>query len=158
MTNAPAPTAATAASADRARATMEGYLQALVHRGPFADYSDADVAFSVEGSGQTARGAVAVEHMIRYLHQIAFDAHPELTNLLVDGHKAAIEADFVGTHTAEFAGIAATGRRVRVPYSVLYDLHSGRIAALRVYLPMNALVEQLGAAAPAPQTAAAAAR
>ena len=29
--------------------------------------------------------------------------------------KAAIEADFAGTHTGEFTGIAATGRAVRVP-------------------------------------------
>jgi predicted ester cyclase len=36
-----------------------------------------------------------------------------------DDGKAAIEADFAGTHVGEFAGIQPTGRMVRVPYSVV---------------------------------------
>ena len=42
---------------------------------------------------------------------------------------SAIETDFVGTHTAEFAGIQRAGRAVRVPYSVVYDLRGDRISA-----------------------------
>ena len=60
-----------------------------------------------------------------------------------DDGKAAIEADFAGTHTGEFAGIPATGRLVRVPYSVVYDLRGGQISALRIYFPMSQLTEQL---------------
>ena len=58
--------------------------------------------------------------MIRYVHEIAFDARPELKNLLVDDGKAALEADFAGTHTGEFAGIQPTGRAV--PGPLLGDL------------------------------------
>ena len=57
------------------------------------------------------------------------DARPELKNLLADTGKAAIEADFAGTHTGEFAGIAPTGRDVRIPYSVIYDLRGDQISA-----------------------------
>jgi len=56
-------------------------------------------------------------------------------NLLVDTGKAAIEADFAGTRTGEFAGIQPTGREVRVPYSVIYDLRDDQISALRIYFP-----------------------
>lgn len=56
-------------------------------------------------------------------------------NLLTEPGKAAIEADFVGTHTAEFAGVPPAGRAVRVPYSVIYDLSGDRISALRIYFP-----------------------
>jgi len=77
------------------------------------------------------------------VHQGAFDARMELKNLLVDAGKAAIEADFAGTHVAEFAGLQATGRKVRVPYSVVYDLRDDRISALRIYFPMSLLMEQL---------------
>lgn len=66
-----------------------------------------------------------------------------MKNLLTDEGKAAIEADFVGTHTGEFAGIPATGRLVRVPYAVIYDLHGDQISALRIYFPMSQLIDQL---------------
>jgi predicted ester cyclase len=54
-----------------------------------------------------------------------------------------LEAVFIATHTGEFAGIAPTQRPVRVPYTVAYDLAGDEITALRVYLPMDALVRQL---------------
>jgi predicted ester cyclase len=43
----------------------------------------------------------------------------------------------------EFAGVAATGNAIRVPYSVFYDVSDGRIAALRVYMPMDQLIAQI---------------
>jgi predicted ester cyclase len=67
----------------------------------------------------------------------------ELKNLLVDAGKAAIEADFAGAHTGEFAGVQATGWSVRVPYSVIYDLRGDQISALRIYFPMSLLMDQL---------------
>jgi hypothetical protein len=51
--------------------------------------------------------------------------------------------DFAGTDTGEFAGIAATDRKVRVPYSVIYDLRGGQISALRIYFPMSQLMQEL---------------
>ena len=77
------------------------------------------------------------------MHENAFDARAEVKNLLVDEGKAAIEADFAGAHTGEFAGIQPTGRAVRVPYSVLYDLRGAKISGLRIYFPMSLLIEQL---------------
>ena len=79
--------------------------------------------------------------LITGMHTQAFDARPEVTNRLVDDG-IAVEAIFVGTHTGEFAGIPATGRAVRVPYSVLYDVAGDRITALRIYLPVHVLLEQ----------------
>jgi predicted ester cyclase len=74
-----------------------------------------------------AEGRDAAGQLIRYVHENAFDARAELKNLLTDDGKAAIEADFVGTHTGEFAGIQPTGRLVRVPYSVVYDLRGDQL-------------------------------
>jgi predicted ester cyclase len=125
------------------RRVMQDYLDALVKRADYASYFTEDVVVTFEGTDQRADGREAAEQLIRYVHQTAFDARPELKNLLVDDGKAAIEADFTGTHTAEFAGIQRTGRQVRVPYSVIYDLHGDKISALRIYVPMSLLVEQL---------------
>ena len=125
------------------RKTMQQYLDALVARADYGRYFTDDVVVTVEGSGQRAEGREAGEQLIRYMHEKAFDARPELKNLLVDEGKAAIEADFVGTHTGEFAGIQPTGRAVRVPYSVVYDLRGDKISGLRIYFPMSLLIEQL---------------
>jgi predicted ester cyclase len=125
------------------RQVMQEYLDTLVKRGDYAVLFTDDVVATFEGTDQRAEGREAAEQLIRYVHEIAFDARPELKNLLVDDGKAAIEADFVGTHAAEFAGIQPVGREVRVPYSVIYDLRGDKISALRIYFPMALLIEQL---------------
>jgi predicted ester cyclase len=128
---------------DSGRATMDAYLEALLARGAFADHFAADVTLDVVGSGQTGQGRAAVEGMIRFFHEQAFDARPDVKRLIVEGDRAVIEADFVGRHIGEFAGVAATGRHLRVPYSVVYDLDGGRITALRIYGLASDLVRVL---------------
>jgi predicted ester cyclase len=130
---------------DSGRATLEAYLEALQARGAFADYFTNDVTIDVVGSGQTAQGRAAVESMIRYVHEQAFDARAEVKSLVVERNSAGLEADFVGRHIGEFAGVAPTGRDIRVPYSVHYDLGGGRIKALRIYGLAGDLVRELSA-------------
>jgi predicted ester cyclase len=62
---------------------------------------------------------------------------------MTPGPTAAIEADVVGTHISEFADIPATGRTVRVPHPILYDLCGGQISALRIHFPISLLTDQL---------------
>ena len=125
------------------RQVMQDYLDTLVKREDFPAYFTDDVVATFEGTDQRAEGRDAAAQLIRYVHEGAFDARMELKNLLTEPGKAAIEADFAGTHTGEFAGIPATGRAVRVPYSVIYVLRGDRISALRIYFPMSLLIEQL---------------
>jgi steroid delta-isomerase-like uncharacterized protein len=125
------------------RQVMQDYLDILAKRADFPAYFTDDVVATFEGTDQRADGREAAGQLIRYVHEDAFDARMELKNLLTDDGKAAIEADFAGTHTGEFAGIPATGRTVRVPYSVVYDLRGDQISALRIYFPLNLLTEQL---------------
>jgi len=88
------------------------------------------------------KGPAAAEAFIRGVHEQAFDAHPELKLLMVDGNHAAAELIFVGRHIGDFNGIAATGKQVRAPYTAIYDLEGGRIKALRLY-GLAGLVQQL---------------
>ena len=125
------------------RKVMEDYLDALVKRADYPAHFTDDVVATIEGTDQRAVGREAAGQLIRYIHEGAFDARPELKNLLTDDGKAALEADFVGTHTGEFAGIQPTGRAVHVPYSVVYDIRGDRISALRIYFPISLLVEQI---------------
>jgi predicted ester cyclase len=141
-------------SDDEVRATLGAYVDALGARADFARFFTDDIQASIVGTPQHATGREAVEQLIRFMHEVAFDARPELKNLLVDEGKAAVEADFVGVHVGEFAGVAASQTSVRVPYSVIYDLDGDRISGLRIYMPMQDLLAQLDAPVVNEQTGA----
>jgi len=141
-------------SVESTRETMAAYLRVLVQRGPYARYFADDVTFIVMGTGQEVKGRDAVEQFIRFFHEQAFDAEPRVKNTIFADGQAALEADFVGTHIGEFAGVPATGKRVDVPYAVVYDLENDKIRALRAYIPMDVLLQQIGAAPVAAQAAA----
>ena len=125
------------------RRTMTEYLDMLVARGNYRKCFSHNVTLHLMGTDQKASGPEAVEGIIRYLHEQAFDAQPELKTLVVDGERAAIEADFAGRHVGEFSGKPASGKDVRVPYSVHYDLEGDRIKALRIYMPVDMLLQQI---------------
>ena len=50
----------------------------------------------------------------------------------------------MGKHIGEFAGIPATGKDVRVPMCVSYDVENGQIQRARVYFLVASLMQQLG--------------
>jgi predicted ester cyclase len=130
-------------SAQQIRETMQQYAEVLLARGDYGQFFDDEIEFEVMGTEPQTRGAQAAEQAIRFLHEVAFDAKPEITNLVVDDHGAAAEAWFVGTHTGEFSGVNASGKPVRVPYSVFYDIEADKIKSLRIYMPMDQLLAQI---------------
>ena len=94
-------------------------------------------------SGQELHGREPVRDFLSWMPTRAFDAHPKVKTLVVGDGQAALEADFVGTHTGEFLGIPATGKSVQVPYCVVYDLQGDKITALRAYIPMDLFAHKL---------------
>jgi steroid delta-isomerase-like uncharacterized protein len=126
---------------------IHDYLDALMDGGDFAAFFAADVRWITMETGEEITGRDAVRDFIIALHSQLFDASPELLNVTVADGVAGLEAVFIGTHTAEFAGVPATRLAVRLPYSVFYDVSNGKIDALRAYFPIAALIQQLRGAA-----------
>ena len=130
--------------ADKAtRAVMEEYLEALLHGSDFGRFFAPDVVWTTMETGEEVRGRDAVRDLILALHAEAFQAQPELVNLVTGDATALLEAVFVGRHVGDFAGLSPTGLQVRWPYSMAYDVVEGSITALRAYFPMTALGSQL---------------
>jgi steroid delta-isomerase-like uncharacterized protein len=102
-----------------------------------------DVVFTHMATGEEHRGPEGVRAMLQYIYHVAFDAHAETKSLIIADDKAVLEGDFVGRHIGEFAGVPATGRTVRVPLCVVYDLEKGQIKRGRVYMEMPVLLRQL---------------
>ncbi len=128
---------------DRTREVMSRYWDSE-HRdvSMMAD----DVVFTHMATGDEHRGPDAVLRMLDYMYRQAFDATAEIRTRICGESQAVLEAEFVGKHIGEFAGIPATGRAVRVPLCVVYDLEADRIKRARVYLEMPVLMRQLGEA------------
>jgi steroid delta-isomerase-like uncharacterized protein len=103
-----------------------------------------DVVFTSMNTAEEDRGPEGVSQSINYIYHVAFDARFELTNLIVDGRIGAAEADFVGEHIGEFAGIPPTHKQVRVPLCVVYEVENDKIKRARIYFEMPAMFEQLG--------------
>ena len=103
-----------------------------------------DVVFTSMNTAEEDRGPEGVSQSLNYIYHVAFDARFELRNLIVDGGIGATEADFVGEHIGEFAGIPPTHKHVRVPLCVVYEVEDEKIKRARIYFEMPAMLEQLG--------------
>jgi steroid delta-isomerase-like uncharacterized protein len=128
-------------SIEKTRATMQSYLS--------SEHSDTsmmaeDVVFTIMATGQEHRGRDGVMGMLNYFYHIAFDATATMPVVLYDENHAIVEGDFIGKHIGEFASIPATGKDVRVPICVVYDLENSLIKRGRVYFEMPVLMQQLG--------------
>ncbi len=104
----------------------------------------ANVVFTNMATGQEHHGPEGVLELLNYFYRIAFDADAEVKNTIFADGQAVLEADFVGKHIGEFAGIPATNKQVRVPLCVVYDLQNDQIKRGRVYFEMPVLLQQLG--------------
>lgn len=128
-------------SLDGTRAAMTRYFN--------SDHSDLsmmadDVVFTTVATGEEHRGREGVARLLRHVYHEAFEATAEIRNTIFADGQAMMEADIVGRHIGEFAGVPATNRQVRVPVCVVYDLERDMIKRARVYLEIPVLMKQLG--------------
>ena len=129
-------------SVQRTRDAVERYLNSA-HQD--LGVMSKDVVFTNMATGDEHRGVDEVRRMLDYVYHQAFDASAETRNRIYAEDHAVLEGYFVGKHIGAFAGVQATGRQVRVPLCVVYDLEDGQIARGRVYLEVPAMMRQLGA-------------
>lgn len=128
-------------SAERTREMLDRYL-ASQHE-DLSMMAD-DVVFTTMSSGQEHHGREAVRATLRHIYRVAFDAHAEARTIVCETDHGVLEGLFVGRHIGEFAGIPPTGREVRVPLCVVYDVTNAGIRRGRVYFEMPVLLAQLG--------------
>jgi steroid delta-isomerase-like uncharacterized protein len=128
---------------DRTREVMSRYWDSE-HRD--VSMMAEDVVFTHMATGDEHRGPDGVLRMLDYMYRQAFDARAEIRSRICGESQAVLEAEFVGKHIGQFAGIPATGRSVRVPLCVVYDVEADKIKRARVYLETPVLMRQLGEA------------
>lgn len=77
-----------------------------------------------------------------------FEAFPDfqfpIEALFVNGDEAATYMTFEGTHTGgEYAGIPATGRRIRISIMQYLKIKDGKILEKRAHIDVNDILKQL---------------
>lgn len=102
-----------------------------------------DVVFTNMATGEKHSGLEKVAQMLQFIYHVAFEAHAETKNIIINETNAVLEGDFVGKHIGEFAGVPPTNKFVRVPLCVVYDLENDKIKRARIYFEMPALLTQL---------------
>ena len=126
-------------SVETTQEVMMGYLS-----GHNPEALAEDAIFTMMADGSEDRGRKAIAQKLQYFYGAAFDAKFESTNMVIgDGH-AVVEGFLAGKHIGDFAGVPATGKDVRVPMCISYDVENGQIKRARVYFLMGTLMHQLG--------------
>lgn len=95
--------------------------------------------YTIMGSGFEVRGREAIGQFLNSFYTQIFDAGFEQQNVLVADGRAVIEGLVVGSHIADFAGVPASGKQVRVPLCVSYEMTDDQIVAARIYFETDAL-------------------
>ena len=128
-------------SVETTRATMTRYFE---DDDAAASLMTDDVVYTRMATGEEHRGKEAVLAMLNKFYYVSFSGKVEPKNIFYADQHAVGEWDYVGKHIGEFEGIPATGKDVRVPLCVVYDLENDKIKRARIYFEMPVLLRQLG--------------
>ena len=96
-------------------------------------------------TGLAWKGPAGVRSLVDWLTTRGLEAHLEDQRLMLsgDGRTGVLEATVVGVHRAEFAGVPATGRPIRVPLVVVCDLADGLISRARIHFDVASFRAQV---------------
>ena len=103
-----------------------------------------DVVEQVPLPGQ-GPGLEGLKDVLRGMRSAFPDIDFSIKEQVCEGDKVASRFEWTGTHGAEFLGVPATGRQVRVWGVVIDRLEAGRIKDTRILIDTLGLTMQLGA-------------
>jgi steroid delta-isomerase-like uncharacterized protein len=99
-------------------------------------------------SGEVLRGQEGLATYWRGWHSAFSDARTEITAIVVDGNRAAIEFIGRGTHDGTFVtpmgDLAPTGNTVEVSFAAVWEFADDKITASRTYYDATTFARQLG--------------
>jgi steroid delta-isomerase-like uncharacterized protein len=107
-----------------------------------------DAALVVGGSPQSFEGPDAVVAAIRPTLDAIPDLHVTVTNAFADGNRGVAEAVREGTNTGPIrlpdGELPPSGRSVRLPECIVFEVADGKIRRMVVYTDMLDTLAQLG--------------
>ncbi|MFA6856903.1 MAG: ester cyclase [Treponema sp.] len=91
-------------------------------------------------SPMTREERIADEH---FFFSAFTNIKAEIADMVIQENKAAVRIIMACTHTGEFHGVAATGRRITIPYMELIRFEDGMIKDEWAEFDMSTIISQL---------------
>ena len=106
----------------------------------------------VSPTGGVLEGREEIEHVYRVWLNAFPDLSMTISDVLLDGDRVVLILDVTATHSGEFLGLPATGRRLQVVAAFVYTMKDHLIAHERRILDFTGVLVQVGVlkAKPAP--------
>jgi steroid delta-isomerase-like uncharacterized protein len=125
------------------RRFQEGMLEAIRtgNTDPLLETVDPDATFDMPGMPSTLDG---MKQMIPAFRTAFPDLHVTIGEMLAEGDKVAYRLTATGTHTGEFMGIPATGKRVTVTETHIDQIAHGKLVRHDGDTDQLGMLQQLG--------------
>ena len=128
---------------------VRGYYRDVMNIGQgdtvrFDDYVAADAVLHNSYPSDPV-GVTEWKERVRIFTSSFSEVEITLEDVIAEGDKVVTQMIFRGTHTGDFLGIAATGRRVAVDEIQIMRIADGKIVERRSVIDMINLLAQLGA-------------
>lgn len=128
---------------DLVRRFQERMLEAI-HTGnpdPILDTVAPDCVFDMPGMPATVEGML---HMLPAFHTAFPDMQVTVGEMIAEGDKVAYRLTVTGTHTGEFMGIPATGKRVTITETHIDQIANGKLVRHEGDTDQLGLLQQVG--------------
>ena len=125
---------------------VRGFIEEVLNRGRIdaaGDYFWEDMVEQVPLPGQ-GPGLDGLKEILRGMRAAFPDMHWQVEEQVADGDRVATRFEWTGTHRADFLGVAATGRPVKVWGVVIDRVEGGKIKDTRILMDTLGLMMQLG--------------
>ncbi len=116
------------------RRSIEGLLATLCD----------EPVYQIMATGDTYQGREAVAGFYQGLFEAMPDATFELVNAFVGENGVVEESVLVGAQVGPFLGLPPTGKRIRLPLTIVFPIREGQIGGERLYFDIESLKRQLG--------------
>ena len=131
-------------SSEENKAVVRRYIKELWSDGKI-DIANEIIAetFMIHGPIRDLEGNEAFKQFVTAIHSTFPDINFTVDDLFAEGDKVAVRWTMSGTHTNEFMGIAATGKRFEVPGTSVARLSGGKMEEIWLYWDRLGLLDQL---------------
>jgi len=127
--------------------TVKDFIATVLSKGDIeatGNYFWEDVVEQVPFPGQ-GPGLAGLKDVLRGMRSAFPDMQWSVEEQVAEGDKVVTRFEWTGTHQAEFFGVPATGRSVKVWGMVIDRLEDGKIKDTRIIMDALGLMMQLGA-------------